>query len=134
MLALPRKSSRKHNGMAWLARHQRWTSRFTPTSRSRLNAVETFLSALTRHRLNQVHGACSSPRACSAIAESLVIERLDPLRLLVSERREFPLPGAAMVRRVSLRSGQRIEPPGDRRISQRLQSRGQAPASSGAPS
>jgi transposase len=36
---------------AWLARHPRWTFHFTPTSASRLNAVEGFLAKLTRRRL-----------------------------------------------------------------------------------
>jgi hypothetical protein len=36
---------------AWLARHPRWTFHFTPTSESRLNAVETFFSALARKRI-----------------------------------------------------------------------------------
>ncbi len=80
--------------MAWLTRHQRWTFPFAPTSGSRLNAIETFLSALTRRRLNRVRGACGSPRARSEIAESLVIERLDPLRFGVGERRELALAGA----------------------------------------
>jgi transposase len=38
---------------AWLARHQRWTFHFTPTSGSWLNAVETFFSALTRQRIRR---------------------------------------------------------------------------------
>jgi hypothetical protein len=38
---------------AWLARHPRWTFHFTPTSGSWLNAVETFLSVLTRTRIRR---------------------------------------------------------------------------------
>ena len=38
---------------AWLVRHPRWTFHFTPTSASRLNAVEGFFSALTRRRLKR---------------------------------------------------------------------------------
>jgi transposase len=38
---------------ACLARHPRWTFHFTPTSGSRLNAVETFFSALTRQRIRR---------------------------------------------------------------------------------
>jgi transposase len=38
---------------AWLARHPRWTFHFTPTSRSWLNGVETFFSALTRQRIRR---------------------------------------------------------------------------------
>jgi hypothetical protein len=38
---------------AWLGRHPRWTCRFTPTSGSWLNAVETFFSAMTRRRLRR---------------------------------------------------------------------------------
>jgi hypothetical protein len=41
-------SHERPNVLAWLARHPRWTFRFTPTSGSWLNAVETFFSALTR--------------------------------------------------------------------------------------
>jgi transposase len=36
---------------AWLACHPRWTFHFTPTSASRLNAVEGFFAKLTRRRL-----------------------------------------------------------------------------------
>ena len=39
--------------LAWPARHPRWTFHFTPTSGSRLNAVETFFSALTRRRIRR---------------------------------------------------------------------------------
>jgi transposase len=38
---------------AWLARHQRWTFHFTPTSASWLNAVEGFFAKLTRRRLKR---------------------------------------------------------------------------------
>ena len=38
---------------AWLARHDRWTFHYTPTSGSWLNAVETFFSTLTRRRLKR---------------------------------------------------------------------------------
>jgi len=38
---------------AWLKRHPRWTFHFTPTSASWLNAVENFLSALTRKRIRR---------------------------------------------------------------------------------
>jgi transposase len=38
---------------AWLARHERWTFHFTPTSASWLNAVEGFFSRLTRRRLQR---------------------------------------------------------------------------------
>jgi transposase len=38
---------------AWLARHERWTFHYTPTSGSWLNAVETFFSAMTRRRLRR---------------------------------------------------------------------------------
>ncbi len=45
--------------IAWLEeRHPGWTSHFTPTSGSWLNAVETFFSALTRRRLK--HGVFGS--------------------------------------------------------------------------
>ena len=37
----------------WLARHQRWTFHFTPTSASWLNAVESFFAKLTRQRLQR---------------------------------------------------------------------------------
>ncbi|GGB54841.1 hypothetical protein GCM10011505_39810 [Tistrella bauzanensis] len=43
---------------AWLARHPRWTSHFTPTSSSWLNAVEGFFAKLTRRRLK--HGVFCS--------------------------------------------------------------------------
>jgi hypothetical protein len=36
--------------LAWLGRHPRWTFQFTPTSASWLNAVENFLSKMTRQR------------------------------------------------------------------------------------
>jgi transposase len=39
--------------LAWLARHQRWTFHFTPTSCSWLNAVETFFATLTKRRLRR---------------------------------------------------------------------------------
>ena len=38
---------------SWLARHPRWTFRFTPTSSSWLNAVEGFFAKLTRRRLKR---------------------------------------------------------------------------------
>jgi transposase len=38
---------------AWLARHDRWTFHFTPTSASWLNAVEGFFAKLTRRRLQR---------------------------------------------------------------------------------
>ena len=37
----------------WLARHPRWTFRFTPTSASWLNAVEGFFAKLTKRRLKR---------------------------------------------------------------------------------
>src|SRR5438045_7975834 len=37
----------------WLARHPRWRFHFTPTSASRLNAVEGFFAKLTRQRLQR---------------------------------------------------------------------------------
>jgi hypothetical protein len=37
------------------AGHPRWAFHFTPTSCSRLNAVETFFSGLTRRRLKTRH-------------------------------------------------------------------------------
>ena len=39
--------------LAWLARHQRWTFHFTPTSCSWLNAVEGFFAKLTKRRLKR---------------------------------------------------------------------------------
>ena len=46
--------SHKHpKVLRWLARHPRFNFHFTPTSGSWLNAVETFFSALTRHRLKR---------------------------------------------------------------------------------
>ena len=38
---------------AWLGRHQRFQFHFTPTSASRLNAVEGFFAKLTRRRLKR---------------------------------------------------------------------------------
>ena len=38
---------------AWLARHQRWTFHFTPTSASWLNAVEGVFAKLTKRRLKR---------------------------------------------------------------------------------
>jgi transposase len=47
-------ASHKHPKVrAWLARHPRWAFHDTPTSGSWLNAVETFVSALTRRRLRR---------------------------------------------------------------------------------
>ena len=43
---------------AWLARHERWTFHYTPTSASWLNAVEGFFAKLTRRRLK--HGVFHS--------------------------------------------------------------------------
>ena len=37
----------------WLARHERWTFHYTPTSASWLNAVEGFFAKLTRRRLRR---------------------------------------------------------------------------------
>jgi transposase len=39
--------------LAWLARHERFTFHFTPTSASWLNAVETFFAKLTNRRLRR---------------------------------------------------------------------------------
>jgi hypothetical protein len=39
--------------LRWLSRHPRFVFHFTPTSCSWLNAVETFLSRLTRRRLKR---------------------------------------------------------------------------------
>ena len=39
--------------LAWLSRHPRFVFHFTPTSRSWLNAVETFFARLTRRRLRR---------------------------------------------------------------------------------
>src|SRR5215203_564757 len=38
---------------AWLARHERWTFHYTPTSASWLNAVEGFFAKLTKRRLRR---------------------------------------------------------------------------------
>ena len=38
---------------AWLARHERWTFHYTPTSASWLNAVEGFFAELTSRRLKR---------------------------------------------------------------------------------
>jgi transposase len=52
-------ASHKHaRVLAWLARHPRWTSHFTPTSASWLNAVEGFFAKLTSGRLK--HGVSRS--------------------------------------------------------------------------
>ncbi len=39
--------------LAWLSRHPRWTFHFAPTSASWLNAVENFLSKMTRQRIRR---------------------------------------------------------------------------------
>lgn len=39
--------------MKWLAEHPRWTFHFTPTSASRLNAVEGFVPAITRRKIRR---------------------------------------------------------------------------------
>jgi transposase len=50
----PIRATHKHPKVrAWLARHERWTFHYTPTSGSWLNAVETFFSAMTRRRLRR---------------------------------------------------------------------------------
>ncbi len=47
-------ASHKHPKVrAWLARHPRWTFHFTPTSASRLDAVEGFFAKLTNRRLKR---------------------------------------------------------------------------------
>ena len=47
-------ATHKHpNVMKWLARHPRWTFRFTPTSASWLNAVEGFFSTITRRKIRR---------------------------------------------------------------------------------
>jgi transposase len=49
-------ATHKHpKGLAWLARHRRWTFHFTPTAASLLNAVdvETFFSKMTRRRIRR---------------------------------------------------------------------------------
>ena len=46
--------SHKHaKVIAWLDRHPRWIFDYTPTSASRLNALEGLFSALTRRRLER---------------------------------------------------------------------------------
>ena len=41
-------AAHKHSKLrAWLTRHPRWTSHFTPTSCSWVNAIETFFATLT---------------------------------------------------------------------------------------
>ena len=46
--------SHKHPKVrAWLSRHPRWTFHFTPTSASRLNAVEGFFAKLSNRRLRR---------------------------------------------------------------------------------
>jgi transposase len=49
---------RKDKVRAWPAGHPRWTSHFTPTARSWLNAVEGFFANLARRRLK--HGVFHS--------------------------------------------------------------------------
>jgi hypothetical protein len=39
--------------LAWLSRHPRWTSHFTPTSAYWLNEVENFFSKMTRQRIGR---------------------------------------------------------------------------------
>ncbi|MFQ5961511.1 MAG: IS630 family transposase [Candidatus Methylomirabilales bacterium] len=57
----------KHpKAQAWFERHPRFYVHFTPTGSSWLNAVETFFSKLTRHRLKR--GVfCSVAELCEAI-------------------------------------------------------------------
>ena len=58
---------------AWLARHDRWTFHFTPTSGSWLNAVETFFSALTRQRIRR--GSFHSLVSLQAAIKTYLAER-----------------------------------------------------------
>jgi hypothetical protein len=52
--AKPTSATHRHPKVrAWLERHHRWTFPYTPTSASRLNAVETFFARLTRRRLKR---------------------------------------------------------------------------------
>src|SRR4051812_35790483 len=52
--AKPISATHKHPKVrAWLERHERWTFHHTPASGSRLDAVETFFSAMTRRRLRR---------------------------------------------------------------------------------
>ena len=52
--AKPISATHKHPKVrAWLARHERWTFHYTPTSASWLNAVEGFFAKLTRRRLKR---------------------------------------------------------------------------------
>ncbi len=47
-------ATHKHEKVrAWLTRHPSWTFHYTPTSSSRLNAVEGFFAELTRRRLER---------------------------------------------------------------------------------
>jgi hypothetical protein len=48
-----RADPRRRECWPWLSRHRRWTFHFTPTSASRLNAVENFFSKMTRQRIRR---------------------------------------------------------------------------------
>ena len=81
---------------AWLERHPRWTFHFTPTSGSRLNAVENFFSVRTRKRIRRGtfrslvdlqaaikrylahHNKAPKPFVCTASAAS-ILAKLDRL-------------------------------------------------------
>jgi len=81
---------------AWLERHPRWTFHFTPTSGSRLNAVENFFSVRTRKRIRRGsfrslvdlqaaikrylahHNKAPKPFVCTAAAAS-ILAKLDRL-------------------------------------------------------
>ncbi len=66
---------------AWLARHPRWIFHFTPKSGSWINAVEGFLSALTRRRLKR--GVFHSIADLQAAINRYIQEHNDDPRPLV---------------------------------------------------
>lgn len=81
----------------WLARHPRWSFHFTPTSASRLNAVEGFFAKLSRRRLKR--GVFRSLNDLQAAINRFVAETnkdpkpfvwtADPKKIIAAVRRGY---------------------------------------------
>jgi hypothetical protein len=86
----------------WLARHPRWTFRFTPTSASWLNAVEGFFAKLTKRRLKR--GVFLSVVDLQAAINRFVVEHnakpkpvkwtANPDKIIAAVRREHQVLGS----------------------------------------
>ena len=80
---------------AWLARHPRWTFHFTPTSASRLNAVEGFFAKLSRRKLQRgvFHSVVALQTAINDFVEQHnqsprpFVWRADPKKIIAAVKR-----------------------------------------------